>query len=84
MNPENVFDKSAEMRYNINNNGIYDTVADNLLSQPQIIKLDEHEPVNDLECKHEVIISDPTDTIGNAVYHGCANPKCGRGYYLKQ
>lgn len=46
--------------------------------------MDEQRPINDTECTHETLIPDPEDTIGDAVYHGCANYKCGRGWYLKK
>lgn len=50
----------------------------------QIVKMDEQAPLNDTECRHEVLIPDPTDTIGDAVYHGCAGYKCGVGFYIKK
>ena len=49
----------------------------------EIIKMDEHKPITDSKCKHETLIPDPDDKLGEAVYHGCANPKCGQGFYLK-
>ena len=48
-----------------------------------IVKMDEQEPINDTECKHETLVADPEDTIGDAVYHGCANRKCGVGFYIQ-
>jgi hypothetical protein len=48
-----------------------------------VAKMDEIAPINDPECRHETLVPDPDDTIGDAIYHGCANPKCGRGFYLK-
>lgn len=48
----------------------------------EVVKMDEQKPINDTECRHETLIPDPTDTIGDAVYHGCANYKCGVGFYI--
>jgi hypothetical protein len=47
-----------------------------------VVKMDEQRPLNDTECKHETLIPDPDDTIGEAVYHGCSNYKCGVGFYI--
>ena len=69
---ENSVDISAEMGYNSPND-----------EDVTIVKMDEQAPINDVDCTHEVLVSDPNDTIGDATYHGCANPKCGRGWYLK-
>lgn len=71
MNENNV-DKSSEIRYN-DTNDLNDFV----------VKMDEQRPVNDTECKHDTLIPDPTDSIGTAVYHGCANYKCGVGFYIQ-
>lgn len=60
----------------------YNSTQDDV-NEVLIVKLDEQKPVNDTKCKHETLIPDPEDTIGDAVYHGCANPKCGRGWYIK-
>jgi hypothetical protein len=49
----------------------------------EIFKMDEHEPLNDTDCRHPKLIADPSDTIGDAVYHRCSNPKCGVGFYIK-
>lgn len=49
-----------------------------------VVKLDEQAPLNDTECKHESLVPDPDDTIGEAVYHGCANKRCGLGFYIRQ
>lgn len=68
---ENV-DFSEEVGYNTDND-----------ANVEIFKMDEHEPINDLECTHEVLIPNPDDTIGDAIYHGCANRQCGLGWYLK-
>lgn len=40
-------------------------------------------PINDTECRHETLVAEPEDTIGDAVYHGCVNPKCGVGFYIR-
>lgn len=48
----------------------------------EIVKMDEQKPINDTECTHQTLVQDPEDTIGDAVYHGCANYKCGRGWYV--
>ena len=61
---------------------IYDAVAEHYLNQPYIVKMDEQKPLNDTKCKHETLVSHPTDTIGDAVFHGCANKKCGVGFYI--
>lgn len=53
-------------------------------SNVEVVKMDEQAPINDTECTHETLIPDPSDTIGDAVYHGCANWKCGRGWYLSK
>lgn len=68
---ENKVDFSGQVGYNGDNNDEY-----------VVVKMDEQRPINDIECKHETLIPDPTDTIGEAVYHGCANYKCGLGFYL--
>jgi hypothetical protein len=48
-----------------------------------VVKMDEQRPAHDAECKHETLIPNPKDTIGDAVYHGCANKKCGVGFYIQ-
>lgn len=67
----NVVDNSDQISYN----GLND-------ENVEVVKMDEQKPINDTECKHETLIPDPEDTIGDAVYHGCANYKCGRGWYI--
>lgn len=47
-----------------------------------VVKMDEQRPIHDIECKHETLVPDPEDTLGEAVYHGCANNKCGIGFYI--
>jgi len=48
-----------------------------------VIDLSVIPPLNDQECRHETLVADPEDTIGDAVYHGCQNPKCGIGFYIR-
>lgn len=71
---DNNVDNEKQIRYNVDNND----------ENVEIVKMDEQRPINDTECTHETLIPDPEDTIGDAVYHGCANYKCGRGWYLKK
>lgn len=70
---ENSLDIDPGMRDNVTND-VYE----------HVVKMDEQAPVNDIECRHETLVADPTDTIGEAVYHGCANKECGVGFYLKK
>lgn len=52
-------------------------------SNVEVVKMDEQRPINDTECKHETLIPDPEDSLeSGAIYHGCANNKCGRGWYI--
>lgn len=67
----NIVDNSTDIGYNVNND-------DNEV----VVDLSAIPPLNDVECPHTTIVVDPEDTIGNAVYHGCQNPKCGRGWYI--
>lgn len=84
MNPQNnSLDATSGMGYNTSNNDIYEAVVDQLLLQPQVVKMDEQKPVNDVTCRHETLVPDENDRIGNAVMHMCANPKCGVGFYIK-
>ena len=48
-----------------------------------VVKMEEQKPIHDTTCRHENLVADPDDTLGDAVYHGCANPKCGVGFYIK-
>lgn len=41
----------------------------------EAISMEDLELMNDPECKHENMIRDETETMGNAFV--CANPKCG-------
>jgi hypothetical protein len=58
--------------YNVSNNGDY-----------ELIDMSQAEPINDLECTHATLIPDPEDKIGDAIYYGCSNLKCGRGWYIR-
>jgi hypothetical protein len=79
-----VFDNAQQVGYNESNtHDAYDAVADHYLNQPHIVKMDEQSPLNDTDCKHETLIPDLEDTLGDAVYHGCANYKCGVGFYIQ-
>ena len=49
-----------------------------------VVKMDEQAPINDTECRHETLVANPKDTLGDAVYHGCANYKCGVGFYIRK
>lgn len=78
-----MLDNSQQVGYNSTQlNDAYADVA-GVDASTHIVKLDEQKPVNDTECKHETLIPDPEDTIGDAIYHGCANHKCGIGFYIK-
>jgi hypothetical protein len=72
MNPQNNVDNSSQVGYNEGTNVENEFV--DLVAMP---------PLNDLECQHETLVPEPEDTIGDAVYHGCTNPKCGRGWYIR-
>ena len=48
----------------------------------EIVKMDEQRPVNDTDCRHDNLVPDKNDTLGDAVYHGCGNHKCGVGFYI--
>lgn len=78
-----MFDNQPNMSYNNSQNDVYDAVANHYLAQPQIVKMDEQRTINDPDCKHETLVPDPDDTIGDAVYHGCTNRQCGVGFYLR-
>lgn len=69
---QNNVDSPSDLSYNVVND---ENVA--------IVKMEEQKPVNDTSCRHEKLIPEPKDTIGNAVYHGCANYKCGVGFYIR-
>lgn len=69
---ENPVDFSEQVGYNDNKDDEY-----------VLVDMSQAEPLNDLECKHETLVPDPNDKIGDAIYHGCQNPKCGRGWYIR-
>lgn len=77
----NILDISGIIGDNIPND--VNAVVEHYLTQPQVVKMDEQRPVNDTGCKHETLIPDPDDRIGDAIYHGCANYKCGLGFYIQ-
>ena len=70
MNENNV-DISDQVGYNVPND-----------ENVEVVTMDEQKPINDTECRHENLVPDPTDTIGEAIYHGCTNWKCGVGFYI--
>lgn len=72
----------GEMSYNNSQDDIYAAVADKYL-RIDTVRMDEQKPINDNKCQHENLIADPSDTIGEAVYHGCANTQCGVGFYIQ-
>lgn len=79
---ENSVDNPTRMGYNVgSNNDEYAELA-GIPESIQIVKMDEQPAINDTDCRHETLIPDPTDTIGDAVYHGCSNYKCGVGFYI--
>lgn len=83
MNNENNFlDKAHPIGYN-DSNAKYEGIVDDYLLRPQIVKMDEQEAINDPSCRHEILVPDPDDTIGEAIYHGCNNRKCGQGFYIR-
>lgn len=73
-NNQNDVDITPEMVYNSSEHDV---------NEVHIIKMDEQKPINDTTCRHETLIPDPDDTIGEAIYHGCANRKCGVGFYIR-
>ena len=70
---DNNVDNSGEMMYNVGND-------DNMM----VVKLDEQVPLGDPDCKHVQLIADPSDRLGKAIYHGCSNPRCDVGFYLRK
>lgn len=68
---ENHVDNSNQVGYNVPND-----------ENVEVVKMDEQRPINDTECRHETLVPDATDTIGEAIYHGCANRQCGVGFYI--
>ena len=82
MESNNFVDNASGLSYN-SSNDVYDAVVDHYLNQPVIVKMDEQKSVNDTSCRHEELVADPDDTIGEAIYHGCTNRKCGVGFYIR-
>ncbi len=78
---DNLLDNSYIISDNVSND-VHGSVVDSYLNRLEVVKMDEQKPINDTDCKHEKFVPDPNDTIGEAIYHGCANPKCGIGFYL--
>lgn len=72
MDQNNTLDATDKIGYTSNND-----------ANEFVVKMDEQRPLNDIECKHETLIPDPDDTIGDAVYHGCSNKNCGVGFYIQ-
>jgi hypothetical protein len=83
MSPDNFVDNGSGLGYNKAQNDLYAAVIDRDYLKTHIVKMDEQKPINDTSCQHENLVADTDDRIGDAVYHGCANPKCGVGYYVK-
>lgn len=73
MEDNKIVDNHRKVGYN--DNQLYD--------KDEIIDLTGVPPLNDIECLHQTIVADLEDTIGDAIYHGCQNPKCGRGWYIR-
>lgn len=70
------------MSETLDNHGTMSYTEDNN-DKNVVVKMDEQRPINDIECKHKVLIPDPTDTIGDAIFHGCGNRLCGMGWYIQ-
>ena len=82
MEPNNFVDNLPGLGYN-EPNDVNEAIVEHYLSQPQIVKMDEQAPVNDTKCRHETLVPDPSDKLDSgAIYHGCANAKCGLGFYI--
>lgn len=73
MNSEPSVDNNTKVGYNESND-----------LNEHIIDMSVQKPINDVDCRHDMLIADPEDTLGDAVYHGCINPKCGVGFYLRK
>lgn len=82
MDGNNFVDVPSGIGYNVGND-VNEAVVEHYLNQPQIVKMDEQAPVNDTSCRHEELVADPNDMIGEAIYHGCTNRKCGVGFYIR-
>lgn len=81
MDSNNV-DSQSNIGYNKGNDDDYAAIA-GIDQHTQVVNMDIQKPIHDTECKHETLVPAPDDTIGDAVYHGCANVKCGRGWYIR-
>lgn len=68
---ENNIDNSHQMMYNQGNDDYV------------VVKMDEQRPINDNKCSHPILVAEPEDTIGKAIYHRCSNYKCGVGFYIQ-
>lgn len=79
----NSVDSQSALGYNTDNDLNELARIAGIASHTEIVKMDEQKPINDTECRHETLVPDPDDTIGDAVYHGCVNPKCGVGFYIQ-
>lgn len=80
--PEIKFDNGNALGYNGERNESYAAIA-GIDQHTQVVNMDHQKPIHDTDCRHSTLVPDPEDTIGDAVYHGCANPKCGIGFYIK-
>lgn len=80
--PNNSVDGRRIIGYNDNQDDEYARIA-GINQHTEIVKMDEQKPINDTECRHPNLVPDPTDTIGDAVYNGCSNPRCGVGFYIR-
>lgn len=79
----NKVDSQNDLGYNTNQDDEYARIA-GIGPHTEVVKMDEQKPINDTECRHPKLIPDPEDTIGDAVYHGCSNHKCGVGFYIRK
>lgn len=79
----NNVDSQSSLGYNTSNDIDELAAIAGVPEHTQVVRMDEQKPVNDTECKHNILIPDPDDTIGDAVYHGCSNYKCGVGFYIR-
>ena len=74
MDSNNIVDNLSELGYNDTQlNDVHEIVVDTANTPP----------INDVTCEHTELIPDFEDTIGDAVYYGCANQKCGLGWYVR-
>lgn len=80
---EKSVDISPELGYNVGNDDDYASLAG--IDQPsEVVDMAKQKPIHDTECGHETLVANPEDTLGDAVYHGCANPECIVGFYIRQ